>query len=466
MKANVETKSGVIIDAAKEDVIDHYLQQIGLPKSGTKVLKIVRLHEAMQLLPMTVKHLNGTKLEHVQVIANCSTCRGKSHVDMERCPFCGDSDADETVKSKRSGEASPEDKVIAEIKAAFEKKAADEKQKAEAEKAKTAPSPVPGQELVAVPKGRRSSKSKQGQQAPEAAPESGTKAIVKTDAPASSITTEKDLDAAVVKIKSGWNRAAVEMYDIALVLADVIARKLFLQRRGDDQQPKYPTFTAWIAAEMPFMSPQHAYELSSLPLHFTREQVAEIGKTTVLSLSLRIDPAERKKLLESGQLAGMTVREVKEQIVQHPNTEGKNPERTTGYGGVTNKPGTSTNKPRNSSKDKPKQSAAPTNQPLVITRENTDTTPKVKPEGIQLVTAVIPTRIEFPLFARGPANSAPPIPAKDFAQDPFAEIECANGVRIHVVFFKDLNGQLQGALTVKSPHAAISRDDEGEEREE
>lgn len=461
MKANVETKSGVILDAAKEDVIDHYLQQIGLPKSGTKALKIVRLHEAMLLLPVTVKG--------APVIANCSTCRGKSHVNMARCPFCGDDVADETVKSKRSGEASPEDKMIAEIKAALEKKADDEKKKAETEKAKTAPSPVPGQELVAVPKGRRSSKAKQEQQAPEAAPESGTKTITKTDASASSIATEKDLDAAIAKIKSGWNRAAVEMFDVATVLADVIARKLFLQRRDDDQQPKYPTFTAWIAAEMPFMSPQHAYELSSLPLHFTREQVAEIGKTTVLSLSLRIDPAERKKLLESGQLAGMTVREVKEQIVQHPNTEGKNPDRTTGYGGATNKPGTSTNKPRNSSnssKDKPKQSAAPTNQPLVIAPENTDTTPKVKPEGIQLVTAVIPTRIEFPLFARGPANDAPPIPAKDFTQDPFAEIECANGVRIHVVFFKDLNGQLRGSFVVKNPHAAIPRDDEGEEREE
>lgn len=460
MKANVETKSGVILDAAKEDVIDHYLQQIGLPKSGTKALKIVRLHEAMQLLPATVKG--------APVIANCSTCRGKSHVDMTRCPFCGDGDADETVKSKRSGKASPKDKVIAEIKTALEKKAADEKQKAEAEKAKTAPSPVPGQELVAVPKGRRLGKAKQEQQAPDVVPESGTKTITKIDAPASSIATEKDLDAAIAKIKSGWNRAAVEMYDVATVLADVIARKLFLQRRGDDQQPKYPTFTAWIAAEMPFMSPQHAYELSSLPLHFTREQVAEIGKTTVLSLSLRIDPAERKKLLESGQLAGMTVREVKEQIVQHPNTEGKNPERTTGYGGATNKPGTSTNKPRNS-KDKSKSSAAvvETRAPApTIAPEKTDDRPKVKPEGIQLITAVIPTRIEFPLFARGSVNNAPPIPAKDFAQDPFAEIECANGIRLYVVFFKDLNGQLQGALTVKNPHAAISRDDEGEEREE
>lgn len=457
MKANVETKSGVLINAANEDALDRYLKLIGLPTTGTKQLKIVRMFEAMQLLPAS------------KVIANCTTCRGKSHVDMSTCPYCGDGDAEEDLKSVRGGEqatTTADEKVITEIKAALEKKADDETKKAEAEKAKTAPSPVPGQELVAVPKGRRSSKAKQEQQAPEAAPESGTKTITKTDASASSIATEKDLDAAIVKIKSGWNRAAVEMYDVATVLADVIARKLFLQRRGDDQQPKYPTFTAWIAAEMPFMSPQHAYELSSLPLHFTREQVAEIGKTTVLSLSLRIDPAERKKLLESGQLAQMTVREVKDTITQHPNTEGKNPERTTGYGGATNKPGTSTNKPRNSTKDKPKQTSAPENRPSTIAPEKTDTTPKVKPEGIQLVTAVIPTRIEFPLFARGPANSAPPIPAKDFAQDPFAEIECANGVRIHVVFFKDLNGQLQGSFVVKNPHAAIPRDDEGEEREE
>lgn len=450
MKANVETKSGVLINAANEDALDRYLKLIGLPTTGTKQLKIVRMFEAMQLLPAS------------KVIANCTTCRGKSHVDMSTCPYCGDSGAEEDLKSVRGGEqaaTTADEKVIGEIKAALEKKANDEKKKAETEKAKTTPSPVPNQELVAMPRGRRSSKTKQEQQAPNAAPESGTQTIVKTDAPASSIATEKDLDAAIVRIKSGWNRAAVEMYDVAVILADVIARKLFLQRRGDDQQPKYPTFTAWIAAEMPFMSPQHAYELSSLPLHFTREQVAEIGKTTVLSLSLRIDPAERKKLLESGQLAGMTVREVKEQIVQHPNTEGKNPERTTGYGGATNKPGTSTNKPRNSSKDKPKQSAAPENRPPSII-------PKVKPEGIQLVTAVFPTRIEFPLFARGPVNNTPPIPAKDFAQDPFAEIECANGIRLYVVFFKDLNGQLQGSLTVKNPNAAISRDDEGEEREE
>lgn len=462
MKSNVETKSGVILDAAKEDVIERYLQRFGLPLGGTKAVKIIRLHEAMQLLPATAK---GTP-----VIANCSTCRGKSHVDMSCCPFCGDGDADETVKSKRSGEASPEDKVIAEIKAALEKKADEEKKKAETEKAKTAPSPVPGQELVAVPRGRRTSKAKQAQEAPEAAPESGTKAIVKQDVPAptSAIATEKDLDTAIDRIKSGWNRAAVEMYDVATVLADVIKRKLFLQRRGEDQQPKYPTFTAWIAAEMPFMSPQHAYELSSLPLHFTREQVAEIGKTTVLSLSLRIDPAERKKLLESGQLAGMTVREVKDTITQHPNTEGKNPDRTNGYGGATNKPGTNTNKPRtNSAKDKPKQSgAAPETRTPAIVPEKADSKPKIKPEVIQLVTAVFPTRIDFPLLARGSASNDPPRAAKDFSQDPYAEIECANGVKLSVVFFKDNNGQLHGSITVKNPAAASLRDDEDEEREE
>ena len=458
MKSNVEAKSGVILDAAKEDVIDRYLQTIGLPTSGTKTLKIVRLHEAMQLLPATVKG--------APVIANCSTCRGKSHVDFPCCPFCGDGDADETVKSKRSGETSPEDKVIAELKAALKKKVDEEKKKAEAEKAKTAPSPVPGQELVAVPRGRRASKAKQEQQAPEAAPESGTK-ITKIDTLAS-IATEKDLDAAIIKIKSGWNRAAVEMFDVAVVLADVIARKLFLQRRGENDQPKYPTFTAWIAAEMPFMSPQHAYDLSSLPLHFTRAQVAEIGKTTVLSLSLRIDPAERKKLLESGRLAEMTVREVKDTITQHPNTEGKNPDRTNGYGGTTNKPGTSTGKPKNSATNgKPKDTQpAPEVRSSVIAPEKTDSKPKVKPEGIQLVTAVIPTRIEFPLLARGSSGSDPSRPAKDFTQDPFADVECANGIKLSFVFFKNNNGQLHGAITVKNPSAMHSRNDEDEEHEE
>lgn len=438
MKSRIDPKTGIDTATVKFEVIDAYLKKLGLSAEGSEALRLSRLNDAMQLVPNKASKLG-----------NCSTCRGKSHVDLVRCPFCGDSDADATVISQRSDALDPEAAVISELKQfivkqmiADEQAAAD---KAAKEKPVTAPSPVAGQSsLVAVPVAARSKRAakKSEQQA----------ALALDDSKEETIATALDLDKSAAQIRICLSSAAKSIFDAAVLLYDVFERKLWLQRRKTDGTSMFETFTAWVLEEMPFDS-KYAYQLLDLPKFFTREQVEQIGSTKLM-LSLRIDEAERRRMLESGELEKMSVRDVKTAITQNPATQVRNPERAGNVlggktGGTTAMPSGSKVPPRNQTNSSAKGLGAVGSAGNSVAAHDTPAPPPPRtPEAIQLVTCILPTRIDFEMMQRGAKEKDQPIPAKDISGDPYGIIICANGVRLRVIVYKAQNGTLKGSLTI------------------
>jgi hypothetical protein len=475
-KQKIDAKTGIDLAAVKYEVIDSYLAKLGLPTDGGEYVRMVRLHEAMQLVPN-----KGSTL------GNCSTCRGKSHVGLSGCPFCGDGEVDESVLRARGGVEDPETKVLDELKALLTQKASSEEgaRQKDAGKAKTsaqvvAPPPAPigekQQELVPVPPGtgvrsRRAQRAAQVAGAAAAAePLPGTQTAIATTEDVPTHATVQQLDESVAKIKSLWGHAAVTVYDIAVLMFDVLERRLWMQRRDEKDQPLYTTFAQWVTAEMPF-SPQYAYELTNLPKFFTREDVQKIGATK-LTLSLRISEEERKRLLESGDLEKMSVRQVKEQITQNPSTTAKSPEREerASLGGKdadgtpVRGPGRPRRLPGKSSSSSTKAGQKERGERLDVEERRGGDQParKIQPEPVTLVTAVLPTQTKIEMFARPRAQGEAVRRARSLSDDPVGVIQCANGARIRVTFFVNAEGYLEGVARIESPGHTGDPDDEQE----
>lgn len=462
MKQNIDKRTGVDISKINIAVIDQYLEKLGLSKEGSELIRVTRLHDAMQLVPNKSSKLG-----------NCSECRGKSHIDLACCPFCGDGQIADDVETKQARESKPEDAVIAELRLLIEnQRQVDEKvaaEKAEADKAKTAPpatapSPVVGQSLVVVPATVLESKRAKKKAGKE---NTGVQQSLATAEPAKAEFTVADLDAANENIRAHLNKASEEIYEAAIVLFHVFEEKLWLKRVDEHGVAKYANYGEWAAAEMGF-NKSYAYELLDLPKLFTREQCAKVGSTK-LTLSLRIEESERKRLLESGDLEKMSVRDVKQVITQNPATQPKDSNRAVsrdekgrlqqaGNGStaaeIQHLPGS-----------KPRASKSKTSPPAPPPRVTASPTPPPrKPEPITLVTCVLPTQIEFDLVAHEENKNRPPRKARDLSDDPVVFITCANGATMRIVFMKDADGNLRGMLTAESSHLVqANNDDEGDE---
>ena len=441
MKKNeIDPKTGIDIAQVNEEVLDGYLVKLALPTKGIVPLRLLRLHEAMQLVTAKAK------------LSSCSTCRGSSHVDLKCCPFCGDGDADQTVASQRSNAADPEQLVIDELKRLIEKKqAADEKaatEKAAKDKHVTVPSPVEGQALVPVAKSKRAAKKT----------EQSTLAIDTQNAPAvESPVTEADLDKSNEIIRDGFKRATTGIYDAAVEMFNVFERKTFLQRRNQDGTSKYSSFADWANDEMG-INKAYAYTLLDLPKFYTREQVEKIGASK-LTLALRIEDSERRELLESGKLEKMSVREVKAEITQHPATQARNPERDGSKASHTRLPGGT----KATSKAASKLGSVGTSTPA---NDTPAPPPPRAQERVLLTTCVLPTAMDFLMLARNHREGQPDVPATELANDPYAIITCANGVELRVLIYKAQDGTLKGSLTVVSNATSHEREEPDPDNEE
>lgn len=454
-KNKIDTKTGIDLGRVNHEVVRGYLEKFGLPTTGGDYQCVARLHDAMQLC-------KALKL------GSCSSCRGKSHVDLSCCPFCGDGAVDESVVAARDGAVDEtEPKVIAELKSLLEAKAAkDDATKAKDERTtkEVAASAAPGaQPLVAVPPGtgvrsRRAQKKADQLTIPAGDAPSNVPAVAATAA---------DLDNSVKEFNRLFGTAAEAIYDAALVIFDVFERRLWMQRRGDNDQPLYTTFAQWVTAELT-ITYQYAYELTNLPKFFTREQVRQIGATK-LTLSLRITEEERRKLIESGDLEKMSVRDVKAKITQAPSAEPKNPERAASMSRIAgstpggapiletgNKLTTPGRKPNAHNKSKADLKEEGRKADAAEQRA-----PSIKPELITVVTCVLPTRIKFDMHARSKALGGPSTRARSLSEDPTGVIVCANGAKIRISLFVNGEGCIEGVALVESP--TTSSDDESEE---
>lgn len=452
----LDEKTGIDLAAVNHTVIDRYLTRIGLSTEGGDYARVVRLHDAMQLVP----NKTGTRL------GGCSTCRGRSHVDLACCPFCGDGAVDESVvKARGEVDSDPEPRALEELKELCVKKAnADEAARAK-DAAKTQkvaagivkPTPEGGpQGLVKVPPGqgvrsRRAAKKDAGQATIPAVDEA------KDETPEKEATVE-DLDNAVVEIRKRVGNAADSIYEAAVLLFDVFERKLWMQRRNDKGAPVYSNFTQWVSQEMPF-SPNYAYELKDLPKYWTQAQVKQFGSTK-LTLSLRISEEERRKLLESGDLENMSVRDVKDKITTNPASQPKNPSlQSATPGGKTRLPGTPATRGKALTKAETKEAAR-------LAQERAAASPParpalVSPEQIQVLTCVLPTKTRIELHTRGKHEGDKPTRARSLSDDPTGVILCANGAKIRLTFLVTTEGFLDAVAHVES--ATTANDDEGDE---
>jgi len=444
MKKNeIDPKTGIDIAAVNEEVLDGYLVKLALPTKGIVPLRLLRLHEAMQLVTVKAK------------LSNCSTCRGSSHVDLKCCPFCGDGDADQTVASQRSNAADPEQLVINELKQLIVKKmVADEQaatEKAAKDKLVTVPSPVAGQALVPVAKSKRAAKK-----TAQSALALDTASTPVVDTPSAPLTAE-DLDISNEIIRDGFKRAKLGVYDAAAEMFSVFGNKAWMQRRKPDGTSKYNSWDEWVTAEHGY-SGQYAYQLIDLPKFFTREQAALIDPTKLI-LSLRIEDSERRELLESGKLEKMSVREVKAEITQHPATQARNPERNGSNASHTRLPGGT----KATSKAASKLGSVGTSTPA---NDTPAPPPPRAQERVLLTTCVLPTAMDFPMLARNHREGQPDVPATELANDPYAIITCANGVELRVLIYKAQDGTLKGSLTVVSNATSHEREEPDPDNEE
>jgi hypothetical protein len=459
MKKNeIDPNTKIDIAAVNEEVLDGYLVKLGLPTKGIVPLRLLRLHEAMQLFP------DKSKLANCTPSKDKPGCRGSSHVDLNCCPFCGDGDADQTVASQRSNAADPEQLVIDELKRLIEKKqAADEKlaeekravderfaaefaaKEKEKNKHVTVPSPVAGQALVPVGKSKRAAK-KTAQSA--LALDTANTAVV--DAPNAPLTAE-DLDISNEIIRDGFKRAKLGVYDAAAEMFRVFSNKAWMQRRNPDGTSKYSSWAQWVNAEHGY-SEDYAYQLIDLPKFFTREQAATIDPTKLI-LSLRIEDSERRKMLESGELEKLTVRQVKSRITQNPLTEARNPERGDkgSKASHTRLPGGTKSTSKGTNKLGSVGTSAPAN-------DTPAPPPPRTPERITIHTCMLPTAIDFKMLARNHSEGKPDVPATDLKDDPYAYITCANGVELRLLVFKGQDGTLKGSLTVVSNSDLVSHE--------
>jgi len=435
----IDEKTKIVLVSVNYDRVNEYLKKLGLSVEGEPYTRLVRLFEAMQLAP-AVK------------LGNCNTCRGKSHIDLDCCPFCGDGEFDNSATDARTG--TPEAAVLEELKVKIA--------------ASALVNPKTGQPIVKVEPGQ-GIRGRKKQKEQLAIPGTSAVATTEDEKPQATIATVQALDASITSIKTHLNNAGASVYEAAVVLLDVFDRKLWMQRRNENGAPTYATFTAWVDAETT-ISPQYAYQLMDLPKYFTREQVQTIGATKLM-LTLRIEESEKKRLLETGRLDKMSVREVKIAVTQAPATTPRDLGRSTNaVGGKAQLPGGKKDKSKPGASAKPIKPIKPTkpNEPVNRSVMMLNRAPSITPEIVQLVTVSLPEKYEFQLLTRATYEGKPPVRAKSFADDPYVEMISANGKQIRIVFHIGQDGHLNGTMIVSDASAAasVNYDDEDEDDED
>ena len=210
----------------------------------------------------------------------CENCLGICPMDLERCPFCGHSEADNVPP------AHPVPVPAAE------------------------PEPVKSTSLTVVKGGK--GKATKGAKT-EAKPDD--KAIVVAPSSdlksSSSILTERELDEAVADVSKLKGMAAASAWALGRRIKDIYDN-LWQLRRGDDGKPRYKGFEAFVVTELQ-MSPTNARNLMDVAAHYTEAQVIAFG-TRKLKLILEAPDEDQPALLEKA--GDLSKRELEEQVRQ------------------------------------------------------------------------------------------------------------------------------------------------------
>lgn len=250
--------------------------------------------------------------------------------------------------------------------------------------------------------------------------------------------TVEELDAAVVEIGRLHATAALNVYEMGVLIARIIAGKLYLQRRHTTTgHPVYETFAQFCAAELT-ISKGYAYQLAQLPEKFTRVQIEKAGSRKLTMLLQVMDKPTRDDLADkaaagatSGQLA-LEIEKVQPKPASQPPGASVPDADLEEDDGDDEAP--ESEKPRQPA-TKPAQ-ATPSKGPAA--------TPT--PREQRITVALMPGRQVVDLYARKPKPSSPLKRAKKIEQDPWASVELGNGAVMEFRVYIGEGGLLQLAI--------------------
>ncbi len=242
--------------------------------------------------------------------------------------------------------------------------------------------------------------------------------------------TVEELDHVITEIHRLHGAVAVSLYEQGLHCANLIDRRLYLQRRDAAGQPKYKTFAQFAKAELGIEA-RHAYQLAEVSKKYTRVQIEDpklgIRKLTVL-LAVK-DNAIRHELTEQTRQAPVTAAALQHKVEALKAQQ--EPEDAAGGEEEDDTP------PRSRKLQAPaaKKTATPTKGPAA----------KATPVQQRITVALVPGQVIIPLMQRVKGKGAPK-PARKLEQDPWAQQELGNGVTIAYRIFAGPGGILQLAI--------------------
>jgi hypothetical protein len=423
-KPMIDPMSRVDLATVDAKVVDHYLEKLGLPVTGSPTERVQRLQANM------IEHCSAERK------ATCD-CGGVSDDRLVRCPFCGDAEADaKTAKDGAAGEA----KAVEELRVKVE-----------------TPSAPPG------------------------APEPEDEEPVSGDAPpvaalatlgegveVIAAATVANLDASVETIRALYRTAIVSIYDLGVELRSVFANKLFLQRRdAATGAPLYESWTQFVTVELAGVcTVQSSYLFMAVAKEFTRAQVVEHGPWK-LNLLLRVaDPVLRAELEQ--ELPGLTVRQLQAKVTA--SAPGASRAVSTGMAGLGSahnaagrpaspKLGVSETLPFTSESgavvDDPLDKGieedglagmpeAPSGKKAQAAPEKAKQKPTPPPApNPGVATTFLVGRVKVPLYARLQKKGVAPKPAKKLGDDPHGEVVLPNGVKLSFKLVQKKNGELE-----------------------
>jgi len=211
-------------------------------------------------LATTVKALKGKLEESDGEVGDCTSCGGAWPVELEACPFCGESDRDEAPSGKEESSASSS--VMG------------------GTDSEEPPDPS-SRAMVPAPK--------------TSAALGGGNAETRVAVP----QKEEDLDKAVRAINVAKEQGAKHFWAVVQILKKVVDTNLWKTRTDDQGSPLYKSWTDFALKELEF-SRTYAERLLKVTREFTAQTVTELG-VNKLVLVYSAPPEHRQRVLDAAK---------------------------------------------------------------------------------------------------------------------------------------------------------------------
>ncbi len=263
-KAWVNAITGIKVDEVDEVMVAKSLREVGLDADPTENKDA---HATQLFGHFSEKIPDGDKV-------TCWRCNGLSDVNLDLCPYCGAGDEPEA------------------------------KEQTQPKKVEEAPKKTASQEDVAT----ESTTKKKEATMTTAKKKATTLVVVDDTTPSSMIHNVRELDTAVQEVQRLKGAGAVAMWELGAAIKVIYDNQLWKLRSDDAGKPKYKSTDAFCNMELG-MTPQNAYKLMDLSVHFKADDVRKFG-TAKLGLLLEAPAEDRKRIQDEMEKAKKEGRKV------------------------------------------------------------------------------------------------------------------------------------------------------------